>query len=329
MHEKLITEKDDKSTEKDYILNVKSVIDKKFSFSERDPIVVETHNKDGKERSPCTKYIQLGLGVYEELNSNNLATELMKRYDIQVEAKPKTPPAKAKTNIDAFGKAIVEYQGVAKFEAGEKEFKTNITMYNTTCAMMVQKLAGGNVQPSDLVPELGGVTVAEYFTQTFIIPMVNQMSKADPNLNAKWLEKLNVLKKQVEQYEETNKSKHLHKEKVVKKSVNKTPDNKCELCKKTIRTETFGTCDKCGKFEHFSCSGSGSANILSLQDSSKNYTCAKCTFPFLFLESNQSQLEENNKEGEKEPEIVENQVEHTLNPLPAFQGLHRQCPQAK
>ena len=51
---------------------------------------------------------------------------------MKVEAKPKSSPAKAKTNIQEFGKAIVEYQAVSTFEVDGKEFKTNLTMYNTT-----------------------------------------------------------------------------------------------------------------------------------------------------------------------------------------------------
>ena len=118
----------------------------------------------------------------------------MKRYNIHVEAKPKTSPVKVNTSIEQFGKAIVEYQGIAKFEENGKEFKVNITMYNTTCSMMIQMLAGGNIKPTDLVPELGGTTVSEFFTKKFIVPMVDQMANEDPNLGTKWLEKIDKLK---------------------------------------------------------------------------------------------------------------------------------------
>ena len=47
----------------------------------------------------------------------------MKRFNIHVEAKPKTSPIKVNTSIEQFGKAIVEYQGIAKFEENGKEFK--------------------------------------------------------------------------------------------------------------------------------------------------------------------------------------------------------------
>ena len=42
-------------------------------------------------------------------------------------------------------------------------------MYNTTCSMMIQMLAGGNIKPTDLVPELGGATVSEFFAKIIFI----------------------------------------------------------------------------------------------------------------------------------------------------------------
>ena len=77
------------NTDKDYTLNIKKVIEKKMLYSERPPVVVETYTKEGKQRSPCTQYFQLSMGIYEELNSNNLVTELKKRFDIDIEVKPK------------------------------------------------------------------------------------------------------------------------------------------------------------------------------------------------------------------------------------------------
>ena len=113
-----------------YNLNVQKSIVKKMGYATRPPITLETVKENGEVRSKSNAVIRLNLGLYEYFNGC-MSKELKERYNIEFIPKEKAKPGIAKTNIEMIDNVLVDYQGITTFESDEKEFKANVTMYNS------------------------------------------------------------------------------------------------------------------------------------------------------------------------------------------------------
>ena len=140
-------------------------------------------------------------------------------------------------------------------------------MYNSDNTIFIQKLGHGWPKPDEKVTELKGMTVAEYVAKEILIPMAEDINKNNANLNEIYLAKLKELKQQLIditkniddkgekseiQSEKTKKVVDLRNEntKLSKRKVRKIDEKSCNVCKKSILTESFGECIKCKIQEH-------------------------------------------------------------------------------
>ena len=142
--------------------------------------------------------VEFNLGSYEHI-TRHLDKELNEHNDVDIEEI--VPKYGSKADSRLLSDVLVEYQSIIKFRVKGKSFAINLTMYNTDCSVQIQKYGGGEIKPSDPVPELENLTVAQYFGHEILIPLVKQINKNMSELNEHWKDQYKTMKRQAEDYE--------------------------------------------------------------------------------------------------------------------------------